>query len=52
MSKKLILKCPVCGEVLYELEEAEPFVVAGVCRYCGALLSYNSDKEIFEQNSE
>jgi len=52
MSKKLILKCPVCKKVLYELEEREPFVSAGKCRYCGSLTTYNPDKKCFEQSKE
>jgi len=49
MDKKLILKCPHCQQTLYELEEREPFVAAGSCRYCGGLIKFNAEKSMFEQ---
>ncbi len=45
---KLVLKCPACKRILYELEEKEPFVVAGKCKHCGKLITFKPEKNMFE----
>lgn len=52
MAKKLILKCPYCQQILYELEECESFVAAGACMYCKGLLVFNPKTSEFDKSAE
>lgn len=45
---KLVLSCPQCHKILYEVEEAESFVVAGKCAFCEQELIYKTEKQRYE----